>query len=183
MTIVHLTPAHSVAVLAITTSGGSAPVKTSPCGRRRPSLSGWLAATARVTGSANSIGPHNETPHKRPPSRVQTSRASRKYCAASAGSSAGSCPRVAAQSTATLTTAARHNHRPSGGNTLLFALSFIFDYLISLVIEINHPSQRSAISGSTFVALRAGIQQAASATSVSNRAMTATVSGSVTLTP
>jgi hypothetical protein len=46
----------------------------------------------------------------------------------------------------------------------------------------NH-SDRSAIIGSTFVARRAGIQQARSATTMSNNAITATVSGSVTLTP
>jgi hypothetical protein len=46
----------------------------------------------------------------------------------------------------------------------------------------NH-SDRRAIIGSTFVARRAGIQQARSATTMSNNAITATVSGSVTLTP
>ena len=46
----------------------------------------------------------------------------------------------------------------------------------------NH-SDRSTIIGSTFVARRAGIQQARSATTMSNNAITATVSGSVTLTP
>jgi Tol biopolymer transport system component len=44
-------------------------------------------------------------------------------------------------------------------------------------------SYRRAIIGSTFVARRAGIQQAASATSVSNNATAMNVSGSVALTP
>ena len=44
-------------------------------------------------------------------------------------------------------------------------------------------SHRSAIIGSTFVARRAGNQQAASATSASNEAMTMKVIGSVPLTP
>jgi hypothetical protein len=44
-------------------------------------------------------------------------------------------------------------------------------------------SCRNAVSGSTFVARRAGIQQASSATLISNKVMTAKVSGSVALTP
>lgn len=44
-------------------------------------------------------------------------------------------------------------------------------------------SWRSAIIGSTFVARRAGIQQASNATTSSSVAMTVSVSGSVGLTP
>jgi hypothetical protein len=44
-------------------------------------------------------------------------------------------------------------------------------------------SYRNAVIGSTFVARRAGTQQAAKATKVSNTAITLSVQGSVALTP
>src|SRR5262249_50595598 len=46
-----------------------------------------------------------------------------------------------------------------------------------------HSPHRTATSGSTFVARRAGIQQASNATNVSSSAITTNVSGSVALTP
>jgi hypothetical protein len=56
-------------------------------------------------------------------------------------------------------------------------------FCASVVYASAAHSHRSATIGSTFVARRAGIQQARSATTMSNNAITATVSGSVTLTP
>jgi hypothetical protein len=78
MTSIQFTPAHSTAVFAMLMSEGSVPTKTPPLRLKTPSLSGSLAVTARVAGSANIIGPHNERPHSLPPSRAQRARASSK---------------------------------------------------------------------------------------------------------
>src|SRR5262247_511554 len=51
------------------------------------------------------------------------------------------------------------------------------------VLIIAHHSHRNATIGSTFVARRAGIQQASSATSASSKATPTNVNGSVGLTP
>src|SRR5262245_51119196 len=67
------------------------------------------------------------------------------------------------------------------------ACQSVFDLVFPLrhVRLLIHPlhSQRNAIIGSTFVARRAGIQQAASATTSSSKAIPTNVSGSVALTP
>jgi len=72
---------------------------------------------------------------------------------------------------------------------------FCFVYLTAVVFSDPRSSQafylpsresysyRRATSGSTFVARRAGNQQAIKATNVSSEAMTSNVTGSVTLTP
>jgi hypothetical protein len=78
-------------------------------------------------------------------------------------------------------------------NSLFISLSSISDTLVSIqaqlipsrLIACGHAahSQRSATSGSTFVARRAGIQQASNATKVSSSGITMNVSGSVGVIP
>ena len=83
--------------------------------------------------------------------------------------------------------------RDKDANSLFISLSSISDTLVSIQAQLiplrliacgqAAHSQRSATSGSTFVARRAGIQQASSATKVSSSVITMNVSGSVGLTP
>ena len=78
-------------------------------------------------------------------------------------------------------------------NSLFISLSSISDTLVSIQAQLIPLRliacgqavhlQRSAISGSTFVARRAGIQHASSATKVSSSGITMNVSGSVGVIP
>jgi hypothetical protein len=63
-----------------------------------------------------------------------------------------------------------------------FFVPFVSFYVF-FVVNLSRYSHRSAASGSTFVARRAGIQQANNATNVSNITTAMNVSGSVALTP